>query len=189
MGIFDKEYLVYAVILPMINKTRMEKDLKPVKVPKCFYSEVDPGILIMENLKKADFKLIKSKEYGMDEGELTLFLEALAEFHAAMYHVMTTIEGDKATFLEKYPTLWGLNEMNPAIKGMFKESQQAVTDTIAKIAKEYFGQDVHDRMVAWKLNSFDIWYNTFLKPVGKFTTIVHGDAWANNAMFMYVINF
>ncbi len=64
MEIFDKEYFLYSVIIPMANKAREEHGLKPIKVPKCLYAEGDPGILIMNNLKDKGFGLIKSREDG-----------------------------------------------------------------------------------------------------------------------------
>ena len=61
---FDRECHMYEVILPMIAKAREDHQLKPVKVPECFYTEDNPGIMIMENLKDQGFGGIESKENG-----------------------------------------------------------------------------------------------------------------------------
>ncbi len=65
MEIFEKEYLLYNDILPRLNQGRVDSNMKPVHVPTCFYSEDDPGVLVMENLKDKGFRLIKSKEDGL----------------------------------------------------------------------------------------------------------------------------
>ncbi len=68
MEIFDKEYFVYSVVLPMANKTRVEHGLNPIKVPKCFYADINAGVLIMNNLKDKGLGLLKSKDDGNKNG-------------------------------------------------------------------------------------------------------------------------
>ncbi len=65
LGIFEKEYLMYAMILPKVQKAREEHNLKAIKLPKCYYADPDPGKLVMENLKDNEFQMIKSKENGI----------------------------------------------------------------------------------------------------------------------------
>ena len=64
MGIIKKEYLMYGVVLPEIAKARDKHQLKPLKVPRCYYTDLESGIFIMENLKENGFPLIKSKDNG-----------------------------------------------------------------------------------------------------------------------------
>ncbi len=61
MEVFDKEYSLYAIFLPMLDKIRKEHKLKPIKVPQCLYADIDPGTLIMENLKDKGFGLTKTR--------------------------------------------------------------------------------------------------------------------------------
>ncbi len=55
---------MYSEILPKIAEFRKEKGLRPIQSPKCFFARSNPGILVMENLKKKDFALTKSLEDG-----------------------------------------------------------------------------------------------------------------------------
>ena len=46
-GIFEKEYLVYGIILPFLSEDRKKKGLEMLPVPKCCYVHPDPGVLVM----------------------------------------------------------------------------------------------------------------------------------------------
>jgi hypothetical protein len=61
-AIFEKEHLIYEIILPLIQKAREEKGLKPIAVPKCYYCQPEPGVLIMCNLKDMGFDLLKNRK-------------------------------------------------------------------------------------------------------------------------------
>ena len=94
MGIFDKEYQLYHVILPMLTKAREEKGLEPLSIPRSFYGHPDPGVLVMNNLKDKGFDLLKNQPEGLARGlqgkEMKLFCQALATFHASTFHLVTT---------------------------------------------------------------------------------------------------
>ena len=53
-GIFEKEYLLYGVILPILSRERKDKGLKKLPIPQCFYAHLDPGVLVMINLKEME---------------------------------------------------------------------------------------------------------------------------------------
>ena len=95
-GIFEKEYLLYGVILPTLSRERETKGLKKLPIPQCFYAHPDPGVLVMNNLKEMGFDLLKNQEKGLSKGlegeEIQLYLKSLASFHASTHH-MIQIEG------------------------------------------------------------------------------------------------
>jgi hypothetical protein len=68
MGIFEKEYLLYGIILPLIKKAREEKGLKPIQIPESYYCQHEPGVLIMGNLKDSGFDLLKNQKDGLENG-------------------------------------------------------------------------------------------------------------------------
>ena len=95
-GIFEKEYLLYGVILPILSRERENKGLKKLPIPRCFYAHPDPGVLVMINLKEMGFDLLKNQAKGLSKGlegeEIQLYLKSLASFHASTHH-MIQIEG------------------------------------------------------------------------------------------------
>ena len=95
-GIFEKEYLLYEVILPILSRERKNKGLKELPIPRCFYAHPDPGVLVMINLKEMGFDLLKNQAKGLSKGlegeEIQFYLKSLASFHASTHH-MIQIEG------------------------------------------------------------------------------------------------
>ena len=63
-GVHEKEYWLYGIVLPEVAKIRASHNLKPLKVPTCYYADRESGTFIMENLKDSGYQLIKSKEDG-----------------------------------------------------------------------------------------------------------------------------
>ena len=123
MGIMEKEYLFYIEILEQANEKRRKLRLKSLAVPKCLFGLPDPGVLIMNNLKDLGYDLVKnqtgSKMRGLQDEDLTLFLQALATFHASTYQIMQESGGQEA-FLQKYPTLANNLPLNQEFETMFK---------------------------------------------------------------------
>ena len=195
---------MYGVVLPKIKKAREEHNLKPMKVPKCYYADLDPGNFVMENLKDNQFQLIKSKDNGktcvtslftylnchafskgMDEGEVKAFIEALAEFHASMYFLMVQHPGGKAGFLNEHEGLKGVKQFDEATEAMMRRSADQTLDTIEAIVRDFMGNQTADKIAKFRPHAYKKWADGLCKPWGDFRTIVHGDSWFNNAMFRY----
>lgn len=188
MGIFDKEYLVYGVILPLLCEARQDKELEPLKVPECYFAQSDPGLLVMNNLKDKGFDLLKNQANGLSRGlqgnELTLFLTSLASFHATTYHLMTRL-GGKLCLLQKYPELENVRPMGADMKSMFQKMQSDIVASSAAIAKAYIDEDASRKMAAYQPRLWPEFQRGMFQPYGQFQTIIHGDAWANNCMYIY----
>ena len=92
MGLFLKECLFYGVIMPLLEKERKVKELGNLAIPKCFYANSDPGVLVMKNLKDDCFDLRKNQPKSMSkisqEDANILFLKSLASLHASTHHLV-----------------------------------------------------------------------------------------------------
>ena len=92
MGLFLKECLFYGEIMPLLEKERKVKELGNLAIPKCFYANSDPGVLVMKNLKDDCFDLCKNQPKSMSkisqEDANILFLKSLASLHASTHHLV-----------------------------------------------------------------------------------------------------
>ena len=56
---FSRECVVYGKILPEMQKLRKGLGLESLGFPKCFYARPEKNIIVMENLKKDKFVMLK----------------------------------------------------------------------------------------------------------------------------------
>ena len=70
-----------------------------------------------------------------------------------------------------------------AIMEMFKPSIESMLETASLIAKEYISDEMAEKVLKLKPHVFYHFMAGWQEPFGNFTTIIHGDSWANNAMF------
>lgn len=117
----------------------------------------------------------------MDE-KVTLFLEALASFHASTHQMLASVGGIEA-FLKNYPSLRQVNPMAPEFTTDWRSNMEGGLETTAKIAKEYINEEVSIKVANWKDKIWQTFYDGFFTPCGDYQTIIHGDAWQNNVMF------
>ncbi len=167
----------------MITKARKEKKLKTIKIPKCWYAECDPGILVMENLKDKGFGLINDSKQGFAKDEMKAFLEALGEFHASTYYLISTYPGGKDNFLAEHPTMKEMKSLGPEMEKSFKDGIDVMVEAVSDMCKTYVSEDLAKKVMQVKPYAFHNFNDAWLKTYGNFTTIIHGDSWANNAMF------
>ncbi len=109
----------------------------------------------------------------------------MAEFHAATYHLVTNYPGGKEGLLKDYKTFYGIKPFDETMTMAFKDSFLKSMDTVAVIARDYVSEAVADKIPTFKPHSYDTWIDTLYHPKGRFNTIIHGDSWANNSMFLY----
>ncbi len=57
---------------------------------------------------------------------------------------------------------------------------------MSNLVEEHHSKELADKIYKYKPHAFFAFFDAWMSPFGNFTTIVHGDAWANNAMFKYV---
>ncbi len=99
---------------------------------------------------------------------------------------MTTHPGGKDKFLADHPIFRGVKSFTPEMQMGFKMSLGSMVDVIGMLAKEYIGEEISDKIKAVRPHVFVHTNDGWLKPHGNFTTICHGDSWANNAMYRQV---
>ena len=188
MGIMEKEYLFYVEILGQANELRSKMKLKSLAIPKCLYGLPDPGVLIMNNLKDLGYDLIKnqtgSKMRGLQDEDLTLFLQALASFHASTFQIIQESGGQDA-FLQKYPTLANNLPLNKEFETMFKKEFNNNCENFALTARDFIDDKTSEKILKFKKKIWSCFEKGFHQPYGDFHSIIHGDSWVNNAMFRF----
>ncbi len=110
-------------------------------------------------------------------------MEALAEFHATTYHVINESYGGIEKFRETYPELADLKPMGEGTKQTFKTTLDKIVGNIETLAREFVSDEVAERFVQLGPELFPTLESGLHKPRGRFQTLIHGDSWANNAMF------
>ena len=61
MKAYEQESRAYTWLIPALQKSRDEKNLKPLAFPKCLYSSVEDSILILENMKEQNYQVVEKK--------------------------------------------------------------------------------------------------------------------------------
>jgi hypothetical protein len=61
MKAFEQEGRAYTWLIPTLQRTRSEKNLKPLAFPKCFYLSVEDSIILLENLKMQNYEVVEKK--------------------------------------------------------------------------------------------------------------------------------
>ncbi len=128
---------------------------------------------------------VKSRISGMDEGERIAFVEALAEFHASTHYLMSEHSEGKEGYLNDFEDLRCIKDFDATTEGMMKGSIHQGMGTLEAIARELLDDKIANKISAFEPHAYERWYEGFIKPYGHFQTIIHGDAWINNAMFRY----
>ena len=188
MGIMEKEYLFYVEIMNQANELRTKMRLEPLAIPRCLYGVPDPGVLVMNNLKDLGYDLIKNRTGGLIRGlqdhDLTLFLQALASFHATTYQLVQE-SGGKEEFLQKYPSLTNNLPLNGDFETMFKNEFIKHCENYALTAKDFIDERSSENVLKFRDRIWSCFAKGFYQPYGDFQTIIHGDSWINNAMFRF----
>ena len=107
----------------------------------------------------------------------------MAEFHASTYYLCNSYPGGKDAFLADHKILKGLKPFDATTKKAWRQAVTQVLEGASWIAKEYLGQEIADKVMGMIPYSFNAFMDARLNPYGNFQTIIHGDSWANNAMF------
>ena len=61
MKAYEQEGRAYTWLIPALQKTRSERNLKPLAFPKCLYSSLEDSILILENMKEQNYQVVEKK--------------------------------------------------------------------------------------------------------------------------------
>ncbi len=123
----------------------------------------------------------------MTETEIRNYMEALGSLHATTYHVIKVKFGDNEAFIERYPALANLKRVFAA-DDPFKAHMDNIARNIDVIIREYMTDEIADRFNKFAPRFFEVFQAGLHKPFGDFRTLIHGDSWANNAMFKHDSN-
>ena len=93
--------------------------------------------------------------------------------------------GGRDAFLEKYPTLEKVNQFSEESAAFFRKSTDDICENMGLIAKDFISAEAGEKLDAYKDRLWEEFDIGFFEPYGDFQTIIHGDSWANNAMYLY----
>ena len=183
--LFIHEISFFTEIGPCINGYL--KNQQPLRVPKCYYSTLEPGkeLMINNDLRENGFKMF-NKKYGMDYNHATLVIKELAKMHAGSYLLIKERSYDKV--LSDFPAL---KEDVMFREGknldMFDDMIQNQVDLLVSILMAFPGYErVTNWMKEWKSKFMKIIQDLISDYTDPFRVINHGDCWNNNFVFRYV---
>ncbi len=122
---------------------------------------------------------------GLTDSEVEIFCEELAAFHASAYHFIKTKFGDNGEFVKKHPMMAFFKMIIPETEEMIKSTLMGGAGNIDILARDYMDPGVADRFAKFIPQVWDMFKDGLAKPCGSFNTLIHGDSWANNAMFKH----
>jgi len=182
--LLDCEVWFYKNLEPKLQALRKAVGLEPLKTATVYYTNMEDGSIVMENLKKK-FGLLPKSPKGIPNNCIEKLLAGLAEFHATTYHYLQTVEEGSEKLLEAHTFLKPKNlfEMNPAMEEMNKkflvQSYTTASSIVLKAGHQELSQAVkkEEGLVFEKERAA-------AKPAKtcKFKTLIHGDFWYNNVM-------
>ncbi|ROT72731.1 hypothetical protein C7M84_008846 [Penaeus vannamei] len=178
--LFLKEAEFYSNLLPQLNAVLEEAGMKPLAMPRCFYSAVErkKELVLLEDLRPRGFKMFDRRK-GLDVAHVSLVLEELARLHAAslllekkepQYFRGTCLNRGWAHLFE------GAVDLG-FVLGQHIDSAKAMLDKIGG----------YESAATWaeslKPKLQDI-FEKQMEPT-KYHVLCHGDAWNNNLLFSY----
>ena len=186
---FLHECKILTHVIPLFNSVLLEQGEKPLAIPTCLYASCEEGkeILILNDLRKAGFKMMDGKE----EIKIThkeLVMKELAMLHAASYvseHKNDAIPLDKKfSFLEKTPISVD-SEMAKSYASLIDSQIECTIKVLQKIKGYTHAIDILKKL---RNRSLEIYFRYFeVLPIdNKFRSFCHEDCWKNNLLFRLV---
>lgn len=188
--LFQREVLIYKVLLPEFQKIQTEFGLKFGDekgfwaYPKCFYAEFnksDPrkSSIVLEDLTKKNFS-VRSPSETMDIKHTEKVFIELAKLHAISFVL-------KAKKPEVFAKFASLTEMMCPL--MNSEENQHYCPRNIQLAADTFStpeeSHIRDKILSFK---YDLWDKVELlasKNPNSTAVVCHGDCWISNTMFQY----
>ncbi|XP_063975830.1 uncharacterized protein LOC135161837 [Diachasmimorpha longicaudata] len=171
-NIFNIERSMLEEVIP-----RIEELIGKRIGPKFYYSSVEPPIIVMEDLAALGFKN-KNRKVGLNEAQIFLILENLADFHAAS----VLLNEQDPQFVSRFTN--GLVSKNTS-KMMFNYLSKGLEDVAREISTWGDEQFI---LIAEKIKKRGTAYaeqlmNIYQHDEDELKVLNHGDVWINNIMF------
>lgn len=174
-----KELELYKSVLPRIKQLLVEIGNKDDIFPDTISVDEDIEVLIMEDLKVKNYVML-DRIQGIDRAHLRLFMERLAQIHAA-----------SAVLYEKDPKIYDIcpfgmfNRITKVYHGFFYNFWDAMCSEIGS----WFGYDYYANKLRTLRSEFiENVCRVYDNDPGDFCVLTHGDLWTNNVMFRYAPN-
>jgi hypothetical protein len=212
MKFFSRECFVYDDLAKEYQDLRSQKGMNKLALPKVYLTNVEEGIIVMENLKTqgysmlnrlggegmlhglflehSNIKLINNSCLEMSMDTARQVLEEAASFHATGYHYLQTFNnGGQKGFLTEHPEYdyigWIAHDSAEAkaqFKGMLVKMLHGVTDVV-----EQYGDDavksLGKKMLDFLPNIEHILDDKTSSKKNSFNTLTHNDLHMNNVMY------
>ncbi|XP_055641626.1 uncharacterized protein LOC129778627 [Toxorhynchites rutilus septentrionalis] len=176
---FTKEIDMYRRIIPEFEKLYKAKGLNVEIGPRCLKicQGIPSDIIVMDDLTSLRYKLANRQE-GLDQMQVEMVLEKLAQFHAA-----SAVHSTNTGYLKLLYKTGLYNKDNlEVMERLLRPAYDACFDAIKSFpfAKEYITDLEKIQPVA-----FTRVFETLLVDPHGFNVLNHGDFWCNNILFQY----
>ena len=180
-NVFKKESSFYTKIVPELNRELTIASQPNLKVPKCFYYNLEKNkeIIFLEDLRNRQFKLANRKK-GLNFAHVNLVMEELGRLHASSELLKGTFT--KVDLINKFSSLEdNLYEKGNLRKGIMKGILENIgADTASLIEEVDCYKEIAERL---KLIDFFEIMEKMIITEPPFEVIAHGDCWTNNILF------
>ena len=177
---FPRESMVLSSLIPAMYSLLQETSASKQNSlsPQHFYSQSNPDLIVMEDLKEEGYKLAERRR-GLDMEHSLLVMRKIARFHAS-----------SAVLCEKYP-----EKIQPFYEGLLNGDYRANINAFYGKGMKNFATEVENwpkykERFAEKLhniadNTVDLMIKVLTRDDNEFNVLRHGDLWLNNLMFLY----
>lgn len=179
-NIVSKEIDIYENVLPKIKSLLMSIGVQGDIFPDTISTDKDTEIIIMEDLNLKKYVMLDRLKGISDRAHLKLFLERLAQVHAAS---AVLHEKDKDIY-RKYP-FGTFNRVTDAFHVFFYNFWDALCNEVDR----WFGYNCYAKKLKGIRSSFvESACRVYDNDEGDFCVLTHGDMWINNVMYNYNSN-
>lgn len=185
--LFINENTVYEEILPKFDELQEEYNIpinERLKHPICYgiYKEEPNEVLILEDITELGYGLF-DKYKSMSDEHVKVSLKELAKFHAMSFYIKEQDPVYYESITKRFVNMWVANNDMPEAKEftdfLENENQQILQD-----------DDHRTRVKGIMSNMFNDTVTLSNKDVkSRYSTIVQGDCWTNNMLFLNQVCF
>ncbi|XP_023016278.1 uncharacterized protein [Leptinotarsa decemlineata] len=182
--IYSNECQFYETIWPTFQKFQESAQCGTLfnKIAKCYATDMEKGKekLVLENLKKSDFRVMK-KGVFFDKQHFEMIFREYGKFHGLSMAYKSKFPKSFQEISKNLYDYWsGLEDMKVLKNGITLALQECLEFIAAEPEKEMITK-FEDNYVGKGTQGF----LEVTKYEGKYPVITHGDTWSSNLMFKH----
>lgn len=179
-NIVAKEIDLYESVLPKIKNLLLSIGIHSDIFPDTISTEKDAEIIIMEDLTVKKYIMLDRLKGLPDRSHLKLFLERLAQIHAA-----SVILYEKDNAIYRNCPFGMFNRVTNVYNVFFYNFWDALCDEVSR----WFGYSYYaDKLRGIRSSLIENACRVYDNEEGDFCVLTHGDMWINNVMYNYNTN-